>query len=326
MKFDDFKKHFRFSEQDKIFDNAKFWIDKLKDLDQTILSQEEIKALNKDIVEQHKKSPELNFYKLYDKQSLNKKELEFIYLDPNVFSNNKEMVKDAAKIYDALPTSLSVTHAIAKEDSLVHFLPFEKYFNIPHSIIYKGDEILVLDVDEYAFVCTSICFGWIDKQSYEVTKFSQSSVKFKELTQKGILNEAFEHLDEPYKLAELGGTDCVSSLYNIFKIFGIYIPKTTYLIQQNMRANKPSNFEDIPVGSILLLPGHAMLYIGEVDNKHYVFNNIIGLYQEDGSKVDIKKACVICLEDSYLKNGTNYLNAINYVVDWKNYGLSKTSI
>lgn len=126
------------------------------------------------------------------------------------------------------------------------------------------------------------------------------NINFLKYSQRNVLIQAFKHLNSPYSWGGYNGEqDCSSFIGQIFNCFGIVLPETSYqkIKCGTLIADFPHDassdeknkviVENAPAGlSLIYLPGHIMLYIGNNDNKPYAIHaiNALSAYNQDNEK------------------------------------------
>ncbi len=130
------------------------------------------------------------------------------------------------------------------------------------------------------------------------------------LTTKNISNIANELLNQPYGWGgSFHNRDCSAMIQDMFVPFGILLPRNSKAqahkggIYFDLSKLSPEKKEDliiknsIPYLTLVWLPGHIMLYIGQNDDKAIVFHNIWGLRTKDelGRKI-IGKSVITTLD------------------------------
>lgn len=139
-----------------------------------------------------------------------------------------------------------------------------------------------------------------------------AAVKPLPLNIKNISTIANEMLNQPYGWGgQFGNRDCSALLKDLYTPFGIWLPRNSKSQAQNsgvfIKLSPLSDPEKeamiisnaIPYLTLLWLPGHIMLYIGEENGKAIVFHNIWGIRTTDvlARKV-IGKSVITTLEPS----------------------------
>lgn len=107
--------------------------------------------------------------------------------------------------------------------------------------------------------------------------------------QENLARQAFKMLRHPYGWGDrLGGRDCSRFIMDLFKTFGILMPRNSKeqaAVGMDLGSveGKPikekQNLLDqaIPLATTLRLPGHIMLYLGKDRGRHYVIHSIWGI-------------------------------------------------
>lgn len=126
------------------------------------------------------------------------------------------------------------------------------------------------------------------------------NIGFLQFSQRNILTQAFKHLNSPYGWGGYNGEqDCSSYLGQIFNCFGIVLPETSFqkikcgtLLTEFTNNQLPSQKEEFIITnataglSLIYLPGHITLYVGNEKNKPYVIHAIWGIsaYDQNNQK------------------------------------------
>ncbi len=127
---------------------------------------------------------------------------------------------------------------------------------------------------------------------------------------------------------ESDGSDCSGMINALFRCFGVIMPRNTSEmamicggnknvvidISYMTTAEKELYITSGQAGAILLMPGHVMLYAGEVDGVPSIIHNVIS-YKEVGEEMLIL-AGECCLTPLSILNGSDnpYLDSIQYVI------------
>ncbi|MCK7597204.1 NlpC/P60 family protein [Microbulbifer sp. CAU 1566] len=112
-----------------------------------------------------------------------------------------------------------------------------------------------------------------------------------------VLRQAFKFLGERYGWGhDYNGRDCTGFVGEVYKSFGILMPRNSG--QQGKSAFAPTQtfapddhearvkaLSSLSVGDLIYIPGHVMMYIGEVDGEPFVIHDVTGLsyYTQDES-------------------------------------------
>jgi hypothetical protein len=117
--------------------------------------------------------------------------------------------------------------------------------------------------------------------------------KYMKYTQRNVLLQAFKHLNSPYSWGGYNGEqDCSTFVRQVFGCFGFILPRNS--LAQIYAGNNPINLnKDLSdeekskeiinnatsAISLLYLPGHIMIYIGQEKDKPYIIHAIWGTEQ-----------------------------------------------
>ncbi|MCK5308983.1 MAG: SH3 domain-containing protein, partial [Zetaproteobacteria bacterium] len=117
-------------------------------------------------------------------------------------------------------------------------------------------------------------------------------------TRENITRQAFKFLGERYGWGHsYNARDCTGFVMEIYKTFGIHMPRNTGQqgsgsFGQNTRFT-PDSTEDeklqalrnMDIGDLIYVPGHVLMYIGDVDGQPYVIHDVsIFRYTDDNGE------------------------------------------
>jgi len=107
------------------------------------------------------------------------------------------------------------------------------------------------------------------------------NIGFIPFTEKNIIHTSFKFLGERYGWGGLhNARDCSSYIGDVYKTFGFVLHRNSHEMEKDLRFKRipktnqtfyPDIFDSIPVGSILYLPGHVMLYLGKEEENKEIF-------------------------------------------------------
>ena len=112
---------------------------------------------------------------------------------------------------------------------------------------------------------------------------------FLSYTQANLCRQAFKMLHHPYGWGDkLGGRDCSRLIMDLFRTFGIMMPRNSKeqaKVGKDLGPVKGKNGKEkrkvldqaIPLATTLGLPGHIMLYLGRDKGRHYVLHSLWGI-------------------------------------------------
>ena len=151
------------------------------------------------------------------------------------------------------------------------------------------------------------------------------SVGYLEYTQRNVVDLAFKALGEQYGWAGLyGNRDCSQYMMEMYRCFGINLPRntkgminipwTSLNVTDLSDETKGEILEDCPIGTLLIFPGHVMMYLGEDGGDHYVISATGSMKtSEDGEVTRFRSVLVNSLESTWRGNGRSWLDSITYI-------------
>lgn len=172
--------------------------------------------------------------------------------------------------------------------------------------------------------------GTYQKKVVLISQHDPVSAGYLPLTTQNVLNVAFTMLGDAYGWgAMLDSADCSSYIRDIYKCFGIELPRNTTW-QASMPAvkcdlsplpqdasgdpAKKALLDTLPAGSALYFSGHAMMYLGRVGDEYYVISSVSSMADpETGKYLRVRGVVVNSLSAKRL-SGKTWLNCINMAV------------
>lgn len=128
-------------------------------------------------------------------------------------------------------------------------------------------------------------------------------------TRRNVLVQAFKLLDAPYSWGgSTSGFDCSTFLYDVFAVFGIRLPRNSSWQAEVGRPLARFDERDLaedrldtvpgwqPGETLLRLPGHIMMYLGEEAGQPYVIHAVWGVKDRDGNIMKIDRVAVTDLD------------------------------
>jgi hypothetical protein len=138
-------------------------------------------------------------------------------------------------------------------------------------------------------------------------KYSVNTEKITELlpfTTRNVVSVATKLLGMPYSWGDEDekGMDCSSSVKSVYKCFGFILPRNsgsqrnTAGVKKDISkldaAEKKAYILGQPAGTLLYMPGHIMLLLGEYNGEPYVLHNTTNTELDDGTFAEFN-SCVI---------------------------------
>ncbi len=140
-------------------------------------------------------------------------------------------------------------------------------------------------------------------------------VGFPELTGRNILLMAFRQLGEPYGWGGTGvGTDCSQFIMNTFGVFGLDLPRTSFLQIENLAARRvPAKMKARlellgslpPARTMLQFPGHIGLYLGRSGGRHYMIHSLSAYRVGKGAEEEEIRVDRVIVSDLSLGEGSS---------------------
>jgi monofunctional glycosyltransferase len=155
-------------------------------------------------------------------------------------------------------------------------------------------------------------------------------------TRRNVLVQAFKLLDAPYSWGgSTSGFDCSTFLHDVFAVFGIRLPRNSSW--QAEVGRRVARFEEHdlaadrldtvrrwqPGVTLLRLPGHIMLYLGEEAGQPYAIHAVWGVKDRDGNIMKIDKVAVTDLD---LGSGATAGSLLERVTDVRTVALESSDL
>ena len=122
--------------------------------------------------------------------------------------------------------------------------------------------------------------------------------------------------------------DCTSFLQDVYRTVGIHLPRNSNQQEQmegaislkgKTREERLSIIDRLQPGSTLYMPGHAMMYVGKWQGRHYILHDVTTVYfkGQGGSlePVALNRAALTPL-DVCTGKGSEYIMLLNTVVSF----------
>ncbi len=128
-------------------------------------------------------------------------------------------------------------------------------------------------------------------------------------TQENIARQAFKMLHHPYGWGDrLGGRDCSRFIMDLFRAFGILMPRNSNeqagvgkdlgsVEGASIREKQKFLDRSIPLATTLRLPGHIILYLGEDRGRYYVIHSISGIQKSGKDSPAMQKIGRVVVSD-----------------------------
>lgn len=170
--------------------------------------------------------------------------------------------------------------------------------------------------------------GKLEYAELRLPRSAELSEGYLDYTTEKVLTQAFKFLGEPYGWGGMNDArDCTAFLVDIYRSFGIRLPRNSDQQEQipgaislegKSRSERIQILESLRPGSTLYMPGHAMMYLGEYEGRHYIIHDVTSVYekgQESNLKqIPLNQAVVTPLE-VFNSKGTEYIMYLTNVVE-----------
>lgn len=166
-----------------------------------------------------------------------------------------------------------------------------------------------------------------EKEIVIVSKKQDVSRGFLKLNRRNILELSFKLLEEPYSWGgENKGRDCSAYIRDVFKCFGIILPRNA----SDQKCMKGAKILDISklredeklealnkyaIASPIFLPGHVMIYLGEDNGSGYIIHDL-GAFYKEGKIIGDNKIVVTDL-DIETSKGRKYLDELDTILSFE---------
>ena len=154
----------------------------------------------------------------------------------------------------------------------------------------------------------------------KLARTGEVSKGYPDYTTAGVLEQAFKFLGEPYGWGGMNNArDCTSFLVDVYRSFGIRLPRNSdqqeqitgaVSLQGKDRSERLRIIEGLRPGSTLYMPGHAMMYLGAFEGKHYIIHDVASVYEKgqggELKQVVLYQVAVTPLE-VYNSKGTEFI-------------------
>ena len=174
---------------------------------------------------------------------------------------------------------------------------------------------------------TRDCNGRLEFVKARVPFNKDVSVGYLTYNQKNVLQQVFKLVGNIYGWSDLWGSrDCSSSVRDVYKSFGFNLPRntgkqtkicTSVDVSKMDLKEKKDFIKSQPVGSMVYMPGHVMMYIGSEDKEPYVIHATYKakIKNSEEEKNEFYNSTVISkLSDLHKYSGESFLGLINVVL------------
>lgn len=174
------------------------------------------------------------------------------------------------------------------------------------------------------------CNGILEFVKARVPFNKDVNVGYLKYNQKNVLQQVFKLVGNVYGWSDLWSSrDCSSLVRDVYKCFGFNLPRNagkqakifTSVDVSKMSVKEKKDFiKSQPVGSMVYMPGHVMMYIGNKDKEPYVIHAAYKakIKNSEEERDEFYNSTVISkLSDLHKYSGESFLEVINYVLIFK---------
>lgn len=129
--------------------------------------------------------------------------------------------------------------------------------------------------------------GKLELKPTLISKNKDVSRGYKPFTRENIIRQAFKFLGERYGWGHsYNARDCTGFIMEVYKTFGIAMPRNTgqqgdgnygentRFTHQSSKAEKLLALKNMDIGDLIYVPGHVLMYIGDVNGEPYVIHDV----------------------------------------------------
>lgn len=140
-------------------------------------------------------------------------------------------------------------------------------------------------------------------------------------TTANFFRQALRLVGTPYRWGgKNGGLDCSGAACAVYACFGITLPRNTCQMARITRhqytpgRNPRADLAKLPPGTLLLMPGHVMLYLGSVGREPFVLQALTRCYDARGREQILFSTAVTSLSDLYHRSGQSFLQRVTQMI------------
>ncbi|MDX2417060.1 MAG: SH3 domain-containing protein [Xanthomonadales bacterium] len=139
--------------------------------------------------------------------------------------------------------------------------------------------------------------GQLEIKPALVSRSKDVSEGFIPFTRENIVRQAFKFLGERYGWGHsYNARDCTGFIMEVYKTFGLQMPRNTgqqgsgsygqntWFTAQSSREEKLQALKRMDIGDLIYVPGHVLMYIGDISGEPYVIHDVskFGYMDENG--------------------------------------------
>ena len=141
-------------------------------------------------------------------------------------------------------------------------------------------------------------------------------------TTKNVVTQAFKLLGDQFSWGgKYGHSDCSGIVNAVYNCFGFTLPRDTIDMRKIKRhaidRTDSIDYNSVQPGSLLLCPGHVMLYLGMHDGKAYGFHGLASILNDKGELLDLYRVEVSNVDLIRSETGRTYEQDTVLIVEIK---------
>ena len=164
--------------------------------------------------------------------------------------------------------------------------------------------------------------GTYDKKLCLIRENQKVSEGYLPLTPANIAMVALNQLGDTYGWGGMmGSDDCSGFVRNVYKCFGLEMARNTgpqanqpvkkYILRGLSDEKKTETIQSLPLGAVLFMNNHEMIYLGTENDKLYIINALSKAVFNPGEKPTVIRGCVINTLDVCRGNGNTWLQELH---------------
>jgi len=172
--------------------------------------------------------------------------------------------------------------------------------------------------------------GSLDFSGLTIPLSEDVSAGYLDYTVENVLIQAFKLLGEPYGWGGMNNArDCASFVADVYRSFGILLPRNSDQQEKvsgsvsfsgKNRDERLEILDSLRPGSLLYMPGHAMMYLGKWKDRYYIIHDVATVYKKEnnGRLTPVKLYQVsVTPMDVCNSKGTEYIMLLTTAVEIK---------
>ncbi|MCF6465766.1 hypothetical protein C3E90_07735 [Clostridium sp. Cult2] len=248
-----------------------------------------------------------------------------------IYSESKDGEWYFGRMYNYLGWIPKEDVAIGEKDEIFGYINREPFLVVIDKQIYVDDLLLdmgvrvpLMEEKDGSYIILLPTKGQkgklevVDKEVYILEVFNKGYLPY---TKENIIKQGFKFYGEEYGWGGMNNKrDCSAFILDIYRAFGLKLPRNS--TEQGMGSiGKIYGKDKMPPASVLYMPGHTMLYLGQHEGIDYILHQFAG-YFEEGEEglnyVDMMKTAVTPLTIK-TSSGKTYMEMISickeFVID-----------